>query len=80
MLLGRTPLPDEAGYDEWLATHPAGDETSRRIRGVRALRARGAEVMTIAADAADMASMRAALAQVHARFGPVMASSTPPAR
>jgi thioesterase domain-containing protein/malonyl CoA-acyl carrier protein transacylase/acyl carrier protein len=71
VLVGRTPMPEEARYDEWIATHPPGDETSRRIRGVRVLRALGAEVMTLAADVADMASTRAALAQVHARFGAI---------
>jgi len=71
VLIGRTPLPEEARFDEWLAAHPPDEQTSRRIHGVRALRARGAEVMTLAADVADIASMRAALAQVHARFGAV---------
>jgi acyl transferase domain-containing protein/thioesterase domain-containing protein/acyl carrier protein len=71
VLLGRTALPEEARFDEWLAAHPPEDETSRRILNVRALRDRGAEVLTVAADAADMTSMRAALAQVHARFGAI---------
>lgn len=71
VLVGRTPMPEESRFDEWMATHPPGDDTSRRIRGVRVLRALGAEVMTLAADVADVASMRAALVQVHARFGAV---------
>jgi acyl transferase domain-containing protein/thioesterase domain-containing protein/acyl carrier protein len=71
VLVGRTALPEESSFDAWLAAHPPGDDTSRRIRSVRALRARGAEVMTLAADVADMSSMRAALAQVHARFGAI---------
>jgi acyl transferase domain-containing protein/thioesterase domain-containing protein len=71
VLIGRKPMPEESRYDEWIAAHPPGDDTSRRIRGVRVLRALGAEVMTVAADVADDASMRGALAQVHGRFGPV---------
>jgi acyl transferase domain-containing protein/thioesterase domain-containing protein/acyl carrier protein len=71
VLVGRTALPDEGRFDDWLATHPPDDETSRRIRGVRALRARGAAVMTVAADVSNVASMRAVLARVHERFGAV---------
>lgn len=70
-LVGRTALPEEGGFDNWLATHPADDETSVRIRGVRALRARGADVMTLAADVSDVAAMRTALERVHEQFGAV---------
>jgi thioesterase domain-containing protein/NAD(P)-dependent dehydrogenase (short-subunit alcohol dehydrogenase family)/acyl carrier protein len=70
-LVGRTALPDEGRFDEWLATHPADDETSVRIRGVRAIRAHGADVMTLAADVSDVAAMRAAVARVRERFGAV---------
>ena len=68
-LLGRTPLPEGAASDAWLASHPQDDETSRRIRAVRAIRARGAEVMTIAADAADPVALRRAVDQIKQRFG-----------
>jgi thioesterase domain-containing protein/NAD(P)-dependent dehydrogenase (short-subunit alcohol dehydrogenase family)/acyl carrier protein len=71
VLVGRTALPAEARYGNWLATHASEDETSRKIRSVQAIRARGAEVMTLEADVADVASMRAVLARVHERFGPV---------
>ncbi|HTQ36348.1 MAG TPA: beta-ketoacyl synthase N-terminal-like domain-containing protein [Steroidobacteraceae bacterium] len=71
VLVSRSTLPEETRFAEWLATHPAADETSRRIRGVTALRARGAEVMTLAADASDIDSMRGVLTQVHARFGAI---------
>jgi acyl transferase domain-containing protein/thioesterase domain-containing protein/acyl carrier protein len=70
-LVGRTALPDERRFEEWLASHPPQDETSRRIRSVLAIRARGADVMTLDADVSDPASMRTVLARVHERFGPV---------
>ncbi len=70
-LVGRTALPDESRFDDWLQNHPADDPTSIRIGKLRALRARGAEVLTIAADVTDVDSMRRALGQVHARLGPV---------
>ena len=65
-LLGRSPLPDRADWDRLLATE---GEAARRIRAVRALEAAGAEVLPLAADVADEAAMRAAVAEVRARFG-----------
>ena len=42
VLLGRTPLPARADWDDWLARHEAGDSIARSIRKVRALEAAGA--------------------------------------
>jgi acyl transferase domain-containing protein len=69
-LIGRTPLPPRAQWEAWLTSH-AGDETSRKIRGILALEAAGAEVLTPVADAADAAAMRRALDEVRARFGSI---------
>ena len=68
VLIGRTALPDRAEWELWLAAH-AGDETSRRIRGVTALENAGAEVLTLSADTADAAQMRRAVDAARARFG-----------
>jgi len=71
VLIGRTPLPPEERSTAWLAEHGPNDETSRKIVAVRAMRALGSEVMTIAADVTDLPAMRAAVAEVRARFGAV---------
>jgi acyl transferase domain-containing protein/thioesterase domain-containing protein/aryl carrier-like protein len=71
VLLGRTPLPPEERFAEWLASHPADDPTSHRINALQEIHALGAEVMTVAADVTDLQAMRAALASVRARFGAV---------
>lgn len=68
-LLARAPLPDESGWDQWLAEHPATDRTSARIRGVRALRDAGADVMVVTADVADPGQLATAVEAVRARFG-----------
>jgi thioesterase domain-containing protein/NAD(P)-dependent dehydrogenase (short-subunit alcohol dehydrogenase family)/acyl carrier protein len=71
VLLGRTPLPPEEQFADWLVSHAPDDETSRKILAVRALRAHGAQVMTVAADVTDLHAMRTALAGVRTRFGAV---------
>ncbi|WP_082542301.1 MULTISPECIES: hybrid non-ribosomal peptide synthetase/type I polyketide synthase [unclassified Rhizobacter] len=71
VLLGRTGLPPRADWAR-LADDPRQPLALRRkLRQLVALEAAGAELMTVAADVNDAAQLRAALAQVHQRFGPV---------
>jgi phthiocerol/phenolphthiocerol synthesis type-I polyketide synthase E len=70
-LVGRTPLPPRAEWDQWLAGHPESDSTRRKIERVLALEALGTEVLVLAADVADEAQFGAAVAQVRERFGPI---------
>jgi len=70
-LVGRTPLPARAEWDQWLTTHPESDRTRRKIERVLALEALGTEVLVLAADVASAAQFGAAVAQVRERFGPV---------
>ena len=71
VLVGRTPLPLQASWEDWLATHPDEDPTSVKIRKLQALRALGAEVMTASADVTDMQAMKQLVHSVHQRFGAV---------
>jgi acyl carrier protein len=71
VLVGRTPLPERADWNGWLAAHGEEDATSRRLRKLLAVEALGGEVMTVAADAADPAAMAAARDAAVARFGAV---------
>jgi amino acid adenylation domain-containing protein len=71
VLVGATPLPDRADWDEWLQAHDATNRVSRRILRVRDLEAAGAEVLVAAADVADMAAMEAVRDEALARFGAI---------
>ncbi|GIJ48808.1 hypothetical protein Val02_56940 [Virgisporangium aliadipatigenens] len=62
VLLGRTPLPPRARWDDAAATDD-------RVAFVRELEALGAEVLPVAADVADPAAVSAAVAQARKRFG-----------
>jgi len=69
ILTSRAALPERAAWGDWLASHPADDGASVRIRAVEALEAAGAAVMTVAVDVCDEAGMRAAVAAARQRFG-----------
>jgi acyl transferase domain-containing protein/thioesterase domain-containing protein/acyl carrier protein len=71
VLVGRTPLPARADWDDWLARHKADDSISRSILKVRQLEALGAAVLPLAADVAVADSMKDALAEVRKTFGEV---------
>jgi malonyl CoA-acyl carrier protein transacylase len=71
VLVGPTPLPDRADWDEWLAAHDVDNRVSRRIRRVRALEAAGAEVLVAAADAGDLQAMAAVRDEALERFGAI---------
>ncbi|MGW8765440.1 alpha/beta fold hydrolase [Streptomyces sp. NPDC055815] len=64
LLLGRTVLPSEEGWDEALAS---GGSTAERIAALRRLRALG-DVHYAAADVTDEAAVRAALQDAEQRF------------
>ncbi len=70
-LIGRSPFPVEAEWEEWLATHAEENDVSRKIRKLQALKNLGAQVMIVSADLADERQMQAALASVRERFGAI---------
>ncbi|HEV7590086.1 MAG TPA: SDR family oxidoreductase, partial [Longimicrobium sp.] len=69
VLTRRTPFPPPGEWDAWLAGHPDGDGTSRRIRAIRQMEAAGAEVRVAAVDVADEAAMRAVVEDARLRWG-----------
>lgn len=71
VLVGRMRLPEKEQWDEWLASHPSDDTTSRKLRALRALEARGAVVMAAHADVTSDAQMRVVVDQARARFGAI---------
>ncbi|WP_225408522.1 type I polyketide synthase [Stigmatella hybrida] len=68
-LVGRGGLPPRDAWDAWLASHAERDPVTERLRRVMRLEARGAEVLVLAADVTQEEALRAAVKQVHARFG-----------
>lgn len=52
-LLGRSPLPAEPEWDDWLASHGPDDPTGIRIRRLRGLRELGARILPLTADVTD---------------------------
>ncbi len=68
-LLGRTPVPPEEAWPQWLAQHDADDPTSRRIRRLQTLRDLGARPMVLHADVTDLAQTAGAVGELRARFG-----------
>jgi acyl transferase domain-containing protein/thioesterase domain-containing protein/acyl carrier protein len=71
VLVGRTPLPQRDGWDQWLAQQPAGDAISGMIGQVRRLEELGAEVLVRAADVAVADALGAAVDEAYARFGAI---------
>ena len=69
VLTGRSELPPESRWDEYLETDQG--LTGQRIARVRRLQALGAEVLTVKADAGDAAAMARAFEAAEARFGRV---------
>lgn len=71
VLIGRTPLPARADWDDWLARHKADDSIARSILKVRQLEALGASVLPLAADVAVADSMKDALAEARKAYGEI---------
>ena len=71
VLLGRTPFPARAAWDEWLRENGDDNRIAKAIRVVRGLEAGGSEVLVARGDVADAASMARVVGEVHRRFGPI---------
>jgi non-ribosomal peptide synthase protein (TIGR01720 family) len=61
------PAPDE--WNAWLQSHPADDDTSRRMARMTELIEGGAQIWCARADASDSAAMTEVLAEAERRFG-----------
>src|SRR5262249_53966404 len=70
-LVGRSALPERDRWAEWIASHPPGDRTSRRIAALRSFEESGARVAVVAAAVADCEQLRAAVAAAGQRFGTI---------
>ena len=71
VLTGRSGLPQNNEWSQWLATHDENDHVSRKIKKVQALEALGAQVLVCSADIAHEEQMRAVMSQASKRFGQI---------
>ncbi len=69
VLTGRSQLPPEAEWNQWLATHEPQHPTSARIRKVRDLERSGGAVSVLDADVADSDRIRDVVSHTLRRFG-----------
>ena len=68
-LAGRTALPPEETWDDWIRDNGVDDRTSTILLAVRDLRALGADVLTVRADVSVPGEAAALLAEVRGYFG-----------
>ena len=68
-LVARQPLPPRELWDNWIGSHDAQDETTRRILMVRELEDAGARVLPLSADVTDVRALKAGLDLVRKQFG-----------
>lgn len=71
ILLGRTELPAEDQWQQWLAHHSQNNRQSQMIRQVQALQALGGKVRAVAVDISDDRAVHKALKQAETQFGVV---------
>ena len=69
ILVGRSPLPPKAEWEQTLVGRPAGEPLVRRIKAVQALEAAGGEVLVVAADVTNAAQLEAAVEAGRHNFG-----------
>jgi non-ribosomal peptide synthase protein (TIGR01720 family) len=68
-LIGRSVFPSRHAWDEWVASHDDGDETSHAILILRELEKGGSEVNVLQADVTDPSSLAEAVQIAEAQFG-----------
>jgi acyl transferase domain-containing protein/thioesterase domain-containing protein/aryl carrier-like protein len=69
VLVGRTPLPAEAGWDAALASASTPAALRTRLEAVRRIRDAGANVVLASADVTDEVAMRRVITSTRERFG-----------
>jgi acyl transferase domain-containing protein len=67
--VGRSRFPSRPDWKRHLATHPADDSTSRRIRQLLEIEAMGVDFMVLRADVGNEWELGQAVDRVYARFG-----------
>lgn len=71
VLVGRSALPAESEWDEYIRNAGPRDLTAARIARLRRIRAAGGEAIVVQADVSNATQMAGAFAHAEARFGAV---------
>ncbi|WP_334150864.1 type I polyketide synthase [Hyphomicrobium sp.] len=69
VLVGRTALPDRAGWQGYLAAYGDKDRIGRAIAAIRRIEEAGGEVMVARADITNSEALRGVIETAKARFG-----------
>jgi NAD(P)-dependent dehydrogenase (short-subunit alcohol dehydrogenase family)/aryl carrier-like protein len=73
VLIGRSPLPLRADWDNWVAQHDENDAITQRIQAVRHLEELGGEVLAQSCDVTDRDRVQEVLARARQQFGEIHA-------
>ncbi|OKH20880.1 beta-ketoacyl synthase [Hydrococcus rivularis NIES-593] len=71
ILVGRSQLPKKEAWEEWLATHPPQDITSKKIGKLQALEKLGSQVLILSADVTNYDQMQQAIATAIKQFATI---------
>ncbi len=71
VLIGRTELPEPAGWDAYIDAYGATDRIGKALAAIREIESCGGEVLYLRADVSDPEAMRSAVDEARARFGAV---------
>ena len=71
VLIGRTVLPEQDEWEDWLATHSEHDQISVRIRRAKRLLSSGVELLIGNADVTNAVELRQVLERAYQSFGKI---------
>jgi acyl transferase domain-containing protein/acyl carrier protein len=71
VLIGRSELPPQTEWKQWLSSHADDDLLSTKIKQVQLLEELGAEVLVLTANVANLEQMQDAVNRVRDRFGEI---------
>ncbi|MEM1254708.1 MAG: SDR family NAD(P)-dependent oxidoreductase [Cyanobacteria bacterium P01_H01_bin.21] len=71
ILLSRSPFPQMAAWDDWLADHEPDDPVAVKIKNLQDLEQAGAKVCVITADVCKLDQLKPAIEEVIIQFGPI---------
>lgn len=69
IIVGRTLLPGQEEWDQWLSARGGRDSVSRRIEILKEIVHRGGDCLYLSADVADLAQMQQVIGKARAKYG-----------
>jgi len=69
ILIGRSPFPARAEWDQWLNAHEAEDDVSSKIKKIKEIETSGSQAMVFKADVSNAAQMQAVISQAEQQWG-----------